>query len=491
VEAIHKGTETMRLTRRDFFRRAAEYGGGSVLAPSLIGLTAWNFAAPPNVLGSVRVPAGVRPSRNYGPLVRSADCPEFMIPEGFRCVRLSTTKQPSTANPSLIVPSAVDGMASFALPNGNVRLIRNHEVVDDAARARPMGDKPYDAKSGGGTTSLEVELHGEGAHLDVRLVSEYVSLGGTLINCAGGLTPWGSWLSCEETTRGPTQGYEQHHGYVFEVPVSATGPVDPVPLKAMGRMVHEAVAVDPATGYVYLTEDIRWDPDDLRSMPGAGFYRFIPSERDRMAAGGRLQILAVENRPAYLTAHGQTPGVSLDAVWVDLDDPDPENAERDPSALFRSALYRGAAIFHRLEGCFYGDESIYFVSTSGGEAGTGQVWRYRPDGDDGGQLILVFESPSRAVLDSPDNICMGPGQTLVLCEDGSAEHYIRLLTPQSEIIDVVRATFIEGQRGPTEFAGCCFSPDGRVLFFNQQGSTTTYGPSIGGTFALWGPWNGD
>jgi secreted PhoX family phosphatase len=477
-----------RISRRDFFRRAAEYGGGSLLAPSLAGLTAWNFAAPPDVHGAVRVKAGHAASRGYGPLKTSQDCPEFMIPEGFRCMRLSTTSQASSANPSLIVPNAVDGMGSFALPNGNVRLIRNHEVVDNAERARPIGARPYDAKAGGGTTSLEVELRGEGDSLEVRLVNEFVSLSGTHTNCAGGRTPWGSWLSCEETTRGPGQGFEQHHGYVFEVPVDATGPVDPVPLKDMGRMVHEAVAVDPDTGTVYLTEDMRWNPEDLQAMPGAGFYRFIPNTREQLARGGRLQILVVEGRPAYNTVRGQTAGTTIDAVWMDIDDPDPAGAERDPSALFRAAVGRGAAIFHRLEGCFYGDESIYFVSTSGGERAAGQVWRYRPDGDDGGALTLVFESPARDVLDSPDNICMGPDDSVVICEDGGADQFIRMLTPASEIIDLVRAPVVQGQREPTEFAGSCFSPDGRVLFFNQQGSTTSYGPVRGATYALWGDW---
>jgi hypothetical protein len=234
---------------------------------------------------------------------------------------------------------------------------------------------------------------------------------------------------------------------------------------------------------------MRWNPEDLRSMPGAGFYRFLPNVRDRLADGGRLQILAIPGRPAYLTAIGQTPGVALDAVWVDLDQPDPPSAERDPSALFRSALYRGAAIFHRLEGCFHGDDSIYFVATSGGDSRAGQVWRFRPDGNDGGQLFLVFESPSRDVLDSPDNICISPREGgIVICEDGGGDQFVRGLTPEGDIVDLVRAPDAEGDGGPTEMAGCCFSPDGRVLFFNQQGSTRSYGTVRGGTYALFGPW---
>jgi hypothetical protein len=411
-----------------------------------------------------------------------------MIPEGFRCVRLSTTMQPSTVNPTLTVPNAVDGMASFELPNGNVRLIRNHEITDEAARAVPIGSNPYDRRAGGGTTSLEVAIAGEGLDLEVRLVAESVTLSGTHVNCAGGPTPWGSWLTCEETTAGPLAGYERNHGYVFEVAVDAMEPVEPVPLTAMGRMVHEAVAVDPSTGFVYLTEDVRWSPSDLSARPGAGFYRFIPNTPERLADGGRLQVLAIDGRPAYVTATGQQPGWALEAVWIDIDDADPPSAETDPSAVFRTALQRGAAIFQRLEGCFYGDESIYFNSTNGGDASAGQVWRFRPDGDDGGELILVFESPSRDVLDSPDNLCTSPRGGLVICEDGSSDEFVRGLTPAGEIVDIVRSPQVSGQPSPTEFAGCCFSPDGRVLFFNQQGSTRSYGETAGSTYAIFGDW---
>ena len=205
----------------------------------------------------------------YGDLVRSPDCPELEIPEPFRCIRLSSGGLASSVRDGLVVPNAFDGMAAFPLPNGNVRLIRNHEMGDSADVGIPVGDPHYDGRASGGTTSLEVRISVQDGELAVELVDEFVSLAGTIVNCAGGPTPWGSWLSCEETLYGPESGYEKPHGYVFEVPVHATGPVDPVPLRAMGRFVHEAVAVDPATGIVYQTED-RWENE-------AGFYRFIPT----------------------------------------------------------------------------------------------------------------------------------------------------------------------------------------------------------------------
>jgi secreted PhoX family phosphatase len=304
-----------------------------------------------------------------------------------------------------------------------------------------------------------------------------------MINCAGGPTPWGSWITCEETTQGERHGRLKDHGYCFEVPVAATSEADPVPLKAMGRFVHEAVAVDPATGIVYLTEDALYDFANADNSPGAGFYRFIPARPRELAAGGRLQVLAVQDKPRYNTIRGQLPGTVLPVTWLDVDDPDPAAAENDAFAVVRACQAAGAAIFQRLEGCFYGDRSIYFDATKGGDAGRGQLWQYRPRSASSGELALVFESPGKEVLDSPDNICVAPGGGIVICEDGDDVHFLRGLTPRGEIFDLARTV-----TSATELCGAAFSPDGRVLFFNQQGSTSRTGATRGTTFALWGPW---
>jgi len=199
-------------------------------------------------------------------------------------------------------------------------------------------------------------------------------------------------------------------------------------------------------------------------------------------------MMAVTGTPEYLTARNQTPGTVVPAHWVDIDDPDPANASQDPLAVFRQGIAKGGAIFARLEGAFYGDDGIYIVSTNGGDAQAGQVFHYRPVSDEAGELTIVFESPSKDVLDSPDNIVVSPRGGLVMCEDGSDDQFVRGLDSEGRIINLVRAPQVEGSPQRGEFAGSCFSPDGRVLFFNTQGSREIGGSTPSATYALWGPW---
>lgn len=467
------------LNRRSFLRNAVVYGSGAVLAPSLAGLSA--CADPARLAGPALAARRLgRGQGGYGEPVPSADVAELALPPRFHAVKLSQAGDlMSDATPT---PNAFDGMGAFPMANGNIRLIRNHEIRDSVAIARPFGNAAmaYDQRAGGGNSSLEVRVRPDGSP---ELVRHYATLTGTHVNCAGGTTPWGSWISCEETTEGPTQGRGAPHGYAFEIPVTAEDEVAPVPIKGMGRFVHEALTVDPLTGVVYLTEDFTFRPGDP-TRPGSGLYRYIPNVRGNMLAGGRLQMLALKDRPRYDSTRSQRAGVPLPATWVDIADPDPAAAETDPSAVFRQGLERGGTIFQRLEGCWFGDGSVFFNATSGGDAGAGQVWQYRPRGNGGGQLILVFESPSSDVLDSPDNIVVSPRGGILVCEDGDGQQWLRGLSQRGDIFD-----FATNLANGDEFAGACFSPDGGILFVNIQGSTSSTGANKGITFAIWGPWD--
>lgn len=437
--------------------------------------------------GLVRAAGAVQPrgdgfTGGYGPLTaRTRQDPvtgfaqELLLPEGFDFAIFSVTG--SEMDDGHLTPLAHDGMAAFPGPRGTYRLVRNHEDRNSAFNDALVGARPsgapadrYDQKGGGGTTTLQVQFRGNG----ITLEAVWQSLAGTTVNCAGGPTPWGSWLSCEETTQGVSLGWEQPHGYVFEVPSTADGAVVPEPLPALGRFVHEAVAVDPLTGIVYLTED----------TATAGFYRFVP-ERSGDLTTGRLQMLKIRDEIAYLTASGQEQGRRLPVEWVDILDPDPVAADIDQSAVFKQGFALGGAVFSRLEGCWWGEGAAYFTSTDGGDLGEGQIWEYRPD-DAGGTLTLVYESTDAAVMSFPDNLTVSPRGALVVCEDTDRDD------PQ------LLGVSLEGQVFPLcvdptddEWCGVTFSPDDKVLFANLQGSTSgdAASPSTPGrTVAIWGPW---
>ncbi|MBA3553974.1 MAG: DUF839 domain-containing protein [Gemmatimonadales bacterium] len=456
------------IDRRNFIRRSAA-AGGLFLAPSLGGLIA---CTEPTGTGEATPP--LRQARKgrggYGELIPSDDVGgAIAIPNGFHAALLSTAGEEMIGG---AVPGAFDGMAAFPVGAGLLRLVRNHELRDTPDfGTMPFGEDPYDQFGPGGNTTLEVRVRWDGR---AELVKQFPSLTGTSVNCAGGTTPWGAWISSEETVAGTAAGWGKSHGYNFEVHHGANRVVRPVPLKAMGRFDHEAVAVDPATGWVYQTED----------RTPSGFYRFIPNEYGLLRRGGRLEILAIRGQPQYDTKTGQQLMTSLRVKWLPIAEPDSDAPTLPDGFVYNQGLEQGAAQFARLEGCWYGDGSIFFNATSGGDAGAGQVWQYHIARR---RLRLIFESPSPTVLNSPDNICVSPRGGLVLCEDGSGTNYVRGLTRNGEIFDLVRNDLNE-----SEWAGACFSPHGRTLFVNLQGETRPLqNPSgtKGMTFAIWGPWD--
>jgi secreted PhoX family phosphatase len=412
---------------------------------------------------------------NLGPLIPTASLNTrqtvLALPKDFQYTVLGKTG--TSMWDGNRTPPAHDGMAAFQV-NGELRLVRNHEVNNQTgSTGAAIGANPYDKSAAGGTTTLVINPRTR------EVVRDFVSLSGTLVNCAGGPTPWNSWISCEETVLGRTRyknedgqdqgGFEQHHGYCFEVPAASDKPVVPVPLKAMGRFVHEALAVDPQSGIVYLTED----------KGASGFYRFIPKTQGALAAGGRLQMLALRDHPNFDTRTNQKQGASLPVTWVDIPDPDPAAAELDNKAVFKQGISAGAATFDRLEGCLYGRGKIFFTSTSGGDRKLGQVWEYDPAAGKGGALTLLFEPTDAAVMNMPDNLCLTGAGNLMICEDNSTSVHLQLLTRRAEVVTFARNVLPDYET--KEFAGVTFSPDGQTLFVNMQ--------VPGLTLAIWGPWN--
>lgn len=368
------------------------------------------------------------------------------LPRGFQYSVISVANTPlSNGDP---VPDAHDGMAAFCGPRGATLLVRNHELRTSGTPV-VVPRATYDGAVRGGTTTLVVDARG-------RLIEHYASLGGTERNCAGGPTPWGTWITCEETF----STYDGiRHGYCFEVPSS--GFSDAQPLKALGRFNHEAVAIDPRTGIVYLTED---RGDSL-------FYRFIPASYGDLRSPGRLEALKLLDWPegADTSRHFLdflfTP---LRVGWVPIEDFDP-----DADTTRSEGQSQGAARFARGEGAWYGEGQIYFCCTSGGDLGRGQVFAYDPRRS---ELTLFVESTDAETLDAPDNITVGPRGRLYLAEDGSGADRVVGVERSGQLFTVLENVF-----NTSEFCGACFSRDGKMMFVNTQ--------SPGLTYVIRGPWH--
>lgn len=425
------------------------------------------------------------PARDDVSLVPVADevtgLPLLRLPEGFRYISYGWTGDP--LDDGTATPPAHDGMGVVHADGDVITLVRNHEVSADSPAVAANSVRPYDPYAGGGCTSLKFDT------ARGQWLSSWLSCSGTSRNCAGGTTPWGTWLTCEETLVGPHQvdkpdepprKFEKTHGWIFEVPPD--GSTDPVPLMEMGRFVHEAIAVDHRTGIVYQTED----------RGTSGFYRFVPNRRGELAAGGQLEMAEVVGQPDL--RRGVPAGASFDVRWHKIADPyrahTPGKPEEDGLGVFTQGRAAGGTVFARLEGCWFGNGLVYFDSTSGGAAKAGQIWQYDPQTE---RLSLLFESPAKDVLNMPDNLCVSPQGGLVLCEDnnyGSTEHPQRifLLSQQGELRLFAENNVqlneekngIAGDFRTKEWAGANFSPDGRWLFVNAQ--------SPGITFAITGPW---
>lgn len=397
----------------------------------------------------------------YGPLVADPNG-VIDLPKGFHYRVLLRQGDPlSNGTPR---PGGADGMGAFRGPGNTTLLCLNHEVGYSGAFPVPKVAGDYDPPALGGTSVVLV-----GANRQVR--QSWISSSGTVRNCAGGETPWGTWISCEENEDLPiapgTPGGSpatKPHGWAFEVDPAAPlngGQPRQVRLDKLGRFYHEASVIDPLTHAVYQTEDTA---DGL-------FYRFLPARGTfprgfgaYATAPGTLEALSV---PGLANANQAQVGVDYRPTWLTVPDPDGQPVRT------RLQTYDGTPTrFFRGEGAWWSllDDAVIFDTTGGGASGHfGQVWRYQPRHN---TLRLLYQSTDQNVLDMPDNLAVLPWGEVVLCEDGSGTDYLRILTRSGQIFDLARNTL-------SEFAGACFvQPD--TLYVNIQG------PSI--TLAIWGPW---
>jgi secreted PhoX family phosphatase len=411
------------------------------------------------------------------------------LPEGFNYTIVASMGE--EMDDGLLVPGRQDGMAAFPGDDGNIILVCNHELLPHQVEMSPFGRKAerfslvrpesvYDAGGGktpalGGTTTIHYDP------LRKRRTHMHMSLLGTEINCAGGPTPWGSWLSCEECfyddgssfERGQVVRRDRKHGYIFEVPAHAMEPVEPVPLTAMGRFEHEAAAVNPGSGVFYLTEDRH------RSL----LYRFIPNVSGKLREGGRLQALAVRGQPGFDTRNwadnnAMPEGKWFETEWVDLEEPDVSS-----NNLRQYGYEKGAAIFARGEGITWADDEIVMAATIGGPERLGQIFTYLPSPAEGtsgeteqpGRIRLFEQSTSDSILRHADNLQLSPWGDIIVCEDTAGHCGLVGISPDGRQYALADNAYTE-----SELAGICFSPDGSVMFLNIQ--------VRGLTLAITGPW---
>ena len=354
-----------------------------------------------------------------------------------------------------------DGTDRFFARCGRLILVRNHEP----GGGTPYVDSPkilFRSDGAGGTTNVIFNARRG------RFEHSWSTLAGTIRNCAGGVTPWGTWVTNEETT-------DPGHGWNFEVGAFKG---DPRPIEAMGRFSHDAMMVDPWTGYCYQTED----------SDNCGFYLFVPKHYGRLKKGGTLYMLKVVGR-CQADLGGAFPlGTTWNIEWVPI--ADPTAAEE---SVYEQGRALGAARFRRLEGAWWGHRTGFFLSTDGGQAREGQVFEFDPRRK---RLRLIYDSPAQADAEHPDNITVTPRGGLLLCEDNSgatthdAERLLGLtLSGQVFTFAKNNINLTESPNGvippgdyrQSEWAGACYSPDGRWLFVNIQ--------TPGVTFAITGPWH--
>ncbi|MBD9725481.1 DUF839 domain-containing protein [Streptomyces caniscabiei] len=485
----------MSLTRRDFARRTAATGTGVALAGSVGALaTAPHALASTDAGADTETDTDANPKADrhggvgvgYGPLVPDPDG-ILALPAGFT-YRILTHSGKTKLESGEFTPGKHDGTAAFPGPRGTTLLVNNHELKGPRANWEfpvPLTEGlVYDPAAAGGCTVVEVRPDGR--------VAEWVGIAGTSTNCAGGSTPWNTWLTCEENSdRAGVNGMTKDHGYVFEVdPCDRRANRAPKPLKFFGRYDHEAVVIDPGRGHAYLTEDA--------AAPNGLFYRWTPPKGFAYGPGG-FRTLAddagVLQAPRCYDSGGRFVddlsratriGTVYGVDWIDVPDRDARTV-----AVRKQFTDTEITRARKLEGMWWGDGGAYIVSSyaraeSPGAAHDGQVWFYDPKRRTLTLKVLLGVNPDPSAdgaLDGPDNITVSPYGGIVLAEDGEGISHLFGATDSGRTYPIARNDLnigTEEEPEYSEFAGVTFSPDGKTLYANIQ--------TPGILVAITGPW---
>ncbi len=460
------------LSRRTMLNRSAR-GLGIVLGGAVPGLLGGADAASAQGRrhGRDRGRGHGEHAVGYGPLV---DDPAGMLslPEGFG-YDLVAQSGVSRLESGELMPDDPDGTAAFQRRGGGSVLVVNHEIGGSEAHKVPQLDGlTFDAAAHGGTTTIEVDRHG-------RVTRHYVSLAGTLNNCAGGRTPWETWITCEETDK-VLAGTP--HGYCFEVdPHDEAANRDPRPIRCLGRFAHESVVVDPDRHAIYQTEDA--------GSPNGLLYRWTPPADALALRKGSLRALApeagtLEAMRAY-TKRGELvadlsvatePGTTYRVRWANV-------PERDAKVVPVRTQIARITRSRKLEGMWWGDGGAYVVASfaraSDGSLAQhdGQVWFLDPDRDTIELKLWFAYTPADrdGDPDGPDTITVSAYGGVIIAEDGEGKQHLVGATQRGETFFLARNDDPAGN----EFTGPTFSRDRRTLFANVQ--------SPGRVFAITGP----